>query len=264
MILGSGLTILGNSYIPIYVNGNALSNSNAILKDGTTLLPVRSISNALGGKAMWDASSNTVMVVKDDIVVSMSIGDRSIYINGQENILSVPAQIVDGYTYVPLRGFGEALECEIVWDGSTKTVNIFSNGYRQPQSREEIKENILISLSKISGYHVEAANNLDRSLDYYLTFLVDNNSDNIIYAERYVELMKENIENSMTDIQTMKRVCNGEEYSQILILLQQLEFNFDKIKNINRIDIDAYTEYSDFLKEDLKVLNSFSQILPTI
>ena len=60
-------------------------------------------------------STKTTSIEKYDKMVSISIGEREISINGKTKEISTPAQIVHGPTYVPLRALGEALECDIPW-----------------------------------------------------------------------------------------------------------------------------------------------------
>lgn len=126
MILGMSTTALAaDNDVKIKVDGVLLQDAEAILKGGTTLLPVRSVSNALGGEVIWDAATKTVEVTKGTKNVVMTVGAEYIIIKG-ENVIhaSVPAQVINGRTYVPLRALGRALDCEIVWINETKTVEI--------------------------------------------------------------------------------------------------------------------------------------------
>ena len=110
--------------VKIKVNGEFLSDAQAVLKDGSTLLPVRSVSTALGCEVVWDNETKTASIDKDGTEVTIAIGDKNISINGKTKAISTPAQIISGRTYVPLRALGEALECDITWVNATKTVEI--------------------------------------------------------------------------------------------------------------------------------------------
>ncbi|WP_458397541.1 stalk domain-containing protein [Anaerotignum sp.] len=125
ILLGMNTVAMADSGIKIKVGGNLLLDAEAILKGGRTLLPVRSVSNALGGEVIWDAATKTVEVTKGGTNVVMTVGAEYIIVKG-ENVIhaSVPAQVINGRTYVPLRALGEALDCEIVWINETKTVEI--------------------------------------------------------------------------------------------------------------------------------------------
>ena len=124
MLFGMNTIAFASSDVKIKVNGEFLSDAQAILKDGSTLLPVRSVSTALGGEVVWDNDTKTASIEKDGTAVAITIGEKEISINGKTKEISTPAQIVNGRTYVPLRALGEALECDINWVNATKTVEI--------------------------------------------------------------------------------------------------------------------------------------------
>ena len=124
MILSINTIALASSDVKIKVNGTQLSDAQAILKDGSTLLPVRSVSTALGGEVVWDNDTKTASIEKDGTSVAITIGKKEISINGKTKAISTPAQVISGRTYVPLRALGEALECDITWVNATKTVEI--------------------------------------------------------------------------------------------------------------------------------------------
>ena len=124
LILGASIPVSANTDVQINVNGNFLSDAQAVLKDGSTLLPVRSVSTALGGEVVWDSATKTASIDKDGTQVTITIGAKQIFVNGNPETISTPAQIINGRTYVPLRALGEALNCNIAWVNETKTVEI--------------------------------------------------------------------------------------------------------------------------------------------
>lgn len=128
MLLGMSTIALADSGVKIKVNGKILSDAQAIIQHGTTLLPVRSIGTALGGDVTWDSATQTAIVEKGDIKVVAPIGERFILVNGEAKNLVVVAQVINGRTYLPLRVMGEALNCNINWVNETKTVEISNSG----------------------------------------------------------------------------------------------------------------------------------------
>lgn len=110
--------------VKIKVNGTRLTDAQAILKDGTTLLPIRSVGNALGATITWDNVIKTAIIEKDGIIIVAPIGEKFILVNGSTKAINMPPQIIDGKTYMPLRVIGEALNCNIKWVNETKTVEI--------------------------------------------------------------------------------------------------------------------------------------------
>lgn len=124
ILSGMNTIAFASSDVKIKVNSSLLSDAQAILKDGSTLLPVRSVSTALGCEVIWDNETKTASIDKDDTSVNITIGQKEITVNNKKQAISTPAQIVNGRTYVPLRALGEALECDITWVNETKTVEI--------------------------------------------------------------------------------------------------------------------------------------------
>lgn len=127
MLLATSTIANADSGVKIKVNGELIANADAVIQNGTTLLPVRGIGVALGSDVTWDNATKTAIVEKDDTKVVVPIGERYILVNGQAKNLVVVAQVINGRTYLPLRVMGEALNCNINWDGATRTVEISNN-----------------------------------------------------------------------------------------------------------------------------------------
>lgn len=95
-----------------------------IIDNGTTLVPLRAIFEAMGAKVNWDESSQTVVAQKDQTIVNLSIGSDEALVNGIKVQLSLPARMVNGTTMVPLRFVSDALESRIEWDGIRQLISI--------------------------------------------------------------------------------------------------------------------------------------------
>lgn len=66
-----------------------------------------------------------------DVRIELPIGEKKMIVNGREEKIDVPAQIIDGRTMVPLRVVSEALGAEVDWepkDGKTEKVIIVKRG----------------------------------------------------------------------------------------------------------------------------------------
>jgi len=95
--------------------------------NGRTLVPLRTIFEALGATIEWDNATKTVTAEKGDTVIVLTIGSTSPTVNGKIVPIDQPGIIVDGRTLVPLRFVGEALGVKVDWDGPTNTVTITSS-----------------------------------------------------------------------------------------------------------------------------------------
>ena len=97
-----------------------------VVEDGTILVPMRNLLADLGAKVEWNPDTKTVAARKDQNELKFTIGDRILYVNGMNVQLHVPAKVVDGTTYIPLRAISEAFELKVEWDKIEQTVIISS------------------------------------------------------------------------------------------------------------------------------------------
>lgn len=124
--------------VNIIVDDSLLTDKGTII-NGRTLVPVRSISEALGSTVTWnpdtkevtisklivDVSSSSGSISYENRQVSMVIGEKIIKVNGVvAGQLDVPAQIINGKTLVPIKIVSEWMDATVYWDGATNTVNI--------------------------------------------------------------------------------------------------------------------------------------------
>ncbi len=125
-----------NTEITVIVNGGKVeSDVPATIVDGRTMLPVRAIFEALGMAVSWNGETQTATGVGYDYTVMMTIGSPVVkfYLatdvaEGTEADMEieadVPPMIIDGRTLVPVRALAEALESNVEWDETTRTVTI--------------------------------------------------------------------------------------------------------------------------------------------
>ncbi|MHB8064427.1 MAG: copper amine oxidase N-terminal domain-containing protein [Ruminiclostridium sp.] len=112
--------------ITVKIDGRAVAfqDQGPVLMNNRTMVPMGKIFEVLGATVKWKASTSTVTAVKGAITVSLKIGSTTANKNGQEIIMDVPAQILNGRTMVPLGFVSEAMGATVKWDGSTRTVSI--------------------------------------------------------------------------------------------------------------------------------------------
>lgn len=95
------------------------------LKDGTTMVPIRALSEALGFTVEW-SEDGTVTCAKGETVIVLRIGDPSVTVGGQVVTLSQPPELTRGHTVVPLRFFSEAMGYVVRWDGASYSASLVS------------------------------------------------------------------------------------------------------------------------------------------
>jgi hypothetical protein len=95
-----------------------------IIVDGRTILPIRVIIEELGGTVDWNAKTRTATILLDGTTIEITINNNKAKVNGINKDLDVPAQIINGKTFIPLRFIVQNLGCDVTWDGTTGSVNI--------------------------------------------------------------------------------------------------------------------------------------------
>ncbi|MBP8708144.1 MAG: PQQ-binding-like beta-propeller repeat protein [Caldisericia bacterium] len=104
-----------------------------IIKNDRTLVPIRAIVEAFGGKVDWEPAIARVNISLDTHFLYLQIGNPFAGVDGdlvQIDPLnsSVVPEIINGRTMLPLRFVAESLGCTVDWDGTTKTITIRYSG----------------------------------------------------------------------------------------------------------------------------------------
>ena len=111
--------------LTVVVNGKPLPpDPPALQRGGRVLLPMRVVFESLGATVKWHAATQTAIGIRGNTTVRMSINRKTAYINDQPVVLDVPPQLINGFTYMPVRFPAEAFGAEVGWNGATQTVTI--------------------------------------------------------------------------------------------------------------------------------------------
>jgi len=135
--MAMGLLLLtiapGMAQTRVELNGTPISFTEAPFQVlDRTMVPMRSIFEALGAEVDWVEATQTVTATKGSTDVSLAIGGTSAQIDGRTVALDVPAMIRRGSTMVPLRFVSEALGADVSWSAATQTVSILTTGTPYP------------------------------------------------------------------------------------------------------------------------------------
>lgn len=112
-------------FIDIYIDGLYVPTDEApFIENGRVLVPIRSLFEAMDQRVEWNPNTKTISI--DDGIVTLQIGSKKATVRNEIVTLDVPAQIVNGRTFVPLRFIVEHLGKNVYWDGKNRIVDITS------------------------------------------------------------------------------------------------------------------------------------------
>ena len=121
-------TSYANGEIKILINNERIYPDSApMIIGGRTLVPIRAVAEKLGYRVDWDGNERIVTMTSKDnkIIIEFQIDNKIAKKNSSQEItLDVPAVIIEGRTYLPVRAVAEAMEAKVDWDGNTRTVII--------------------------------------------------------------------------------------------------------------------------------------------
>lgn len=135
--------------IKVYIDGIQLSFSSGspYLQNGSVMVPFRAVFEKLGLKVGWDPASRAVTGTSPELSLKLTIGSSRAAVNSV--VRKLPAAPVEsgGTAYVPLRFVGEATGGGVVWNASSRSVQI-----TRPISSSRDKADIVSLMSTLTSY----------------------------------------------------------------------------------------------------------------
>lgn len=95
-----------------------------IVENGTTMLPIRGVAEAIGCDVDYEPETQVVSVCSDETEVNIRIGSDEITVNGNTSEMPVAAKIKNDRTMLPLRATAEALGCDVYWEQETQAITL--------------------------------------------------------------------------------------------------------------------------------------------
>ncbi|HXM17661.1 MAG TPA: copper amine oxidase N-terminal domain-containing protein [Candidatus Tumulicola sp.] len=102
----------------VYAKPDTLAQNRvlaALVKNGTIMVPLRSMFEQMGATVSWNAASKTATAQKPGASVQVTIGKNAAVINGETRPLDVPPEIYKGSVVVPVRVMSESLGAYVQW-----------------------------------------------------------------------------------------------------------------------------------------------------
>lgn len=106
------------------INGNQVTVQKPVEINGTTLVPLRVISEAFGAQVDWNGADESVTLTYSDIVIQVWIGKKDCLVGGQQAVLLEAPILQNDTTMVPLRFISENFGADVGYDGATEQVTV--------------------------------------------------------------------------------------------------------------------------------------------
>lgn len=109
--------------IQIYVDQKLVDLPHTV-EQGRILVSFDPLVKMLGASGKWDSKTATVTLEKGNTTVKLCIGSNSALVNQKQVYLDVPAKIINGQVFIPLRFTCESLGARVKWNAVNRLVNV--------------------------------------------------------------------------------------------------------------------------------------------
>ncbi len=114
----------------LMINGEATEvETPYIAGEGTTLVPLRVITEAFGAEVTWADQTKEIYLSCPDVSIVLQIGSHEAKVNAHtEKLPEAPALSPNGVTMVPLRFISETFGAEVGYDEKTEYITVVKRG----------------------------------------------------------------------------------------------------------------------------------------
>lgn len=243
-----------------------------LVGDGTTLVPVRVITEAFGAKVDWDNDTQTAILEYEGTKINLQIGNIIAEVNGKAETLLAAPELTNGSTMVPLRFISESFNATVNYDHDTEAITVVkkANAHGTTVTGNENSKNVGDSYY---GWTLEKP--ADMQMDYrsfdgsYVSFMYD--EDNYIYIdiiaadpeynldEDFEEAKKSISDSKLTLIKAEKK--SDTNLKQIYIQAKNQLYFHDTIRYVN--DKYSILIYGKFENEDAEKRDRWIETIKT-
>ncbi|WP_010271945.1 stalk domain-containing protein [Paenibacillus senegalensis] len=113
--------------IDVYVDDEKLTFAiDPDNQDGTTVVQMRPLFEALGMEVKWHGESRSVSAVKEGVTILLVLDSHEAEVNGRSVQLERPAVLVNDHTMVPLRFVSESTGALVHWNGVHQEIIVYT------------------------------------------------------------------------------------------------------------------------------------------
>ncbi|MFS0727025.1 copper amine oxidase N-terminal domain-containing protein [Paenibacillus sp. 1P07SE] len=113
------------SDIIIYINDKRFyPEPKPIVAHATTMLPIRSIGEALGAQVNWDKTESAITITKQSHTVKLKLSSKQAHVNGKETALSTAPILHKDAVFAPIRVVAEGVGAKVHFDSGANTLYI--------------------------------------------------------------------------------------------------------------------------------------------
>lgn len=117
--------------IKVFVDGSLIDfgkydNVQPVIENGSTLVPIRALSESLGASVNWDAGKRMITIYLGENTIELTLDSRSASVNGRMIQMAVPAKVINNRTMIPLRFVSESFGSSVQWHPYSSDLGIIS------------------------------------------------------------------------------------------------------------------------------------------
>ncbi|RJE88780.1 hypothetical protein D3P07_12445 [Paenibacillus sp. 1011MAR3C5] len=228
-VLATGVQAQGNTAtaseaVKVWINDEEVQfGANAPVEvDGTTLVPVRAVLEALGYTLVWDEAKQVVIAEKYGFSIALQIGNPVGAVNGASKELTAAPQILKGSTYVPVAFISEAIGYELKWDAANRSVLLTkeaSKGYLWKVEKDGVEVHLMGSIHVGDPNLYPLRDEVEQAFD---------DSDHLVVEVDVTKAGEESVQKEIAAIQvyadgtTLKDHISADTYTRVQSFLKDL------------------------------------------
>ncbi|MBI4733684.1 MAG: copper amine oxidase N-terminal domain-containing protein [Rubrobacteridae bacterium] len=120
---------------------------------GRVMVPLRSMSDALGARTAWNGIDRSVTVFKSGRKVTVKVGNINATLDDSATSnLGVPPMLIDGVVLIPARFISEALGARVEWNSKTSTMLVSLKDDRDGMTAQVLYDKAISALINAKTY----------------------------------------------------------------------------------------------------------------